>query len=370
MTRAEYLNQLEQALTQLHPSARQEALDYFNEYFDEKADDAAAINELGTAEEAAKEIIANLPEDALIAKEDQGTSQSTKAFDFDFDFDFQFDWDGFFNNFKHSAFQARERIELTAKIEELPDFSNLQIILEDQTLSVQSYEGEKVVLHNPFSEEMSYQAFDYQLVQDSLYLSSKPLPDHLYFSNQQTSSAILKIPTRLLPLTSLNLKTTDSSLTVAAVQVSEQLVINAEDSSISMTKLSCPSSALGLEDSTLTISDGQLSELKLEASDAIITLSSMSLSDARIILEDCVWKLKDFVLEKSLNCQAEDSVLTFKPSTDISLDIWEEDSILKLPKDKAFTMMKEDNTTHLSYKQENSPAQLVIHCQDCQLTVE
>ncbi|MGQ7337867.1 DUF4097 family beta strand repeat-containing protein [Streptococcus suis] len=369
MTRAEYLDQLEQALTQLHPSARQEALDYFNEYFDEKADDAAAINELGTAEEAAKEIIANLPEDALIAKEDQGTSQSTKAFDFDFDFDFQFDWDGFFDNFRHSAFQARERIELTAKIEELPDFSNLQIILEDQALSVQSYEGDKVVLHNPFSEEMSYQAFDYQLVQDSLYLSSKSLPDHLYFSNQQTSSAILKIPKKLLPLTSLNLKTTDSSLTMADVQASEQLVINAEDSSISMTKVSCPSSALGLEDSTLTISDGRLGELKLEASDAVITLSSMSLSEARIRLEDCVWKLKDFVLEKSLNCQAEDSVLTFKPSTDISLDIWEEDSSLKLPKDKAFTMMKEGDITHLSYKQENSPAQLAIHCQDCQLNV-
>ncbi|HFU4466736.1 TPA: DUF1700 domain-containing protein [Streptococcus suis] len=369
MTRAEYLNQLEQALSQLHPSARQEALDYFNEYFDEKDNDEEAINELGTAEEAAKEIIANLPEDALITEKDQGTSQTTKAFDFDFDFDFQFDWDGFFNNFRHSAFQARERIELQTKIVELPDFSNLQIILEDQALSVQSYEGDKVVLHNPFSEEMSYQAFDYQLVQDSLYLSSKPLPDHLYFSNQQTSSAILKIPKRLLPLTSLNLKTTDSSLTMAAVQASEQLVINAEDSSISMTKVSCPSSALGLEDSTLTFSDGRMDELKLEASDAVITLSSMSLSDAKITLEDSVWKLKDFVLEESLNCQAEDSVLTFKPSTDISLDIWEEDSSLKLPKDKTFAMMKEDNTTHLSYKQENSPAQLAIHCQDCQLTV-
>ncbi|HFI0344707.1 TPA: DUF4097 family beta strand repeat-containing protein [Streptococcus suis] len=369
MTRADYLNQLEQALSQLHPSARQEALDYFNEYFDEKADDLAAISELGTAEEAAKEIIANLPEDALIAKEDQGTSHSTKAFDFDFDFDFQFDWDGFFKHFKHSAFQARERIELQVKIEELPDFSSLQIVLEDQALSVQSYEGDKVVLHNPFSEEMSYQAFDYQLVQDSLYLSSKPLPDHLYFSNQQTSSAILKIPKKLLPLTNLNLKTTDSSLTMAAVQASEQLVINAEDSSISMTKVSCPSSALGLEDATLTISDGRMDELKLEASDAVITLSSMSLSDARIRLEDCVWKLNDFVLEESLNCQAEDSVLTFKLSTDISLDICEEDSSLKLPKDMAFTMMKEEDTTHLSYKQENNPAQLVIHCQDCQLNV-
>ncbi|MGG9991099.1 DUF4097 family beta strand repeat-containing protein [Streptococcus suis] len=369
MTRADYLNQLEQALFQLHPSARQETLDYFNEYFDEKDNDEEAIIELGTPDEAAKEIIANLPEDALITKKDQGASQSAKAFDFNFDFDFQFDWENFFNNFKHSAYQARERIELTAKIEELPEFSNLQISLEDQALSVQSYEGEAVLLHNPISEDGSYQAFDYQLVQDSLYISSKPTPNHLYFSNNQTSSAILKIPKKLLPLTNLNLKTTDSSLTIVDVQVCEQMVVNAKDSSISMTKVSCPSSALQLEDSTLTISDGQMSELKLEASDAVITLSSMSLSDARITLEDCVWKLKDFVLEKSLNCQAEDSVLTYKPSTDISLDIWEEDSSLKLPKDKAFTMMKEDDITHLSYKQENNPALLVIHCQDCQLNV-
>ncbi|MEI4331277.1 DUF4097 family beta strand repeat-containing protein [Streptococcus suis] len=369
MTRADYLNQLEQALFQLHPSAKQEALDYFNEYFDEKDNDEEAIIELGTPDEAAKEIIANLPEDALITEKDQASPHSSKPFDFNFDFDFQFDWENFFNNFKHSAYQARERIELTAKIEELPEFSNLQISLEDQALSVQSYEGEAVLLHNPISEDGSYQAFDYQLVQDSLYISSKPTPNHLYFSNNQTSSAILKIPKKLLPLTNLNLKTTDSSLTIVDVQVCEQMVVNAKDSSISMTKVSCPSSALQLEDSTLTISDGQMSELKLEASDAVITLSSMSLSDARITLEDCVWKLKDFVLEKSLNCQAEDSVLTYKPSTDISLDIWEEDSSLKLPKDKAFTIMKEDDITHLSYRQENSPAQLVIHCQDCRLTV-
>ncbi|HEL1997200.1 TPA: DUF4097 family beta strand repeat protein [Streptococcus suis] len=369
MTRADYLNQLEQALFQLHPSARQEALDYFNEYFDEKDNDEEAIIELGTPDEAAKEIIANLPEDALITEKDQASPHSSKPFDFNFDFDFQFDWENFFNNFKHSAYQARERIKLTSKIEELPEFSNLQISLEDQALSVQSYEGEAVLLHNPVSEDGSYQAFDYQLVQDSLYLTSKPAPNHLYFSNNQTSSAILKIPKKLLPLTSLNLKTTDSSLTIVDVQVCEQMVVNAKDSSISMTKVSCPSSALRLEDATLTISDGQLSELKLEASDSVINLTSLNLSHASIELEDCVWKLKDFVLEKSLNCQAEDSVLTFKPSTDISLDIWEEDSSLKLPKDKAFTMMKEDNTTHLSYKQENSPAQLVIHCQDCQLNM-
>lgn len=32
-------------------------------------------------------------------------------------------------------------------------------------------------------------------------------------------------------------------------------------------------------------------------------------------------------------------------------------------------MMKEDDITHLSYKQENSPTQLVIHCEDCRLNI-
>ncbi|HFR3537573.1 TPA: DUF4097 family beta strand repeat-containing protein [Streptococcus suis] len=369
MTRAEYLNQLEQALTQLHPSARQEALDYFNEYFDEKGDDQTAIAELGNPQEAAMEIIANLPEDVLIAKEDLGASHSSKQFDFNFDFDFQFDWDGFFNNFKHSAFQSRERMELEAKIEELPEFSNLQILLEDQALSVQTYDGETVLLHNPVSEDGGYQAFDYQLVQDSLYLTSKPSPNHLYFSNNQASSAILKIPKKLLPLTNLNLNTRDSSLTMVDVQVSEQLALKATDTSLTISDLQSPLASLQLEDTTLSISGGQSRDLTLNASDSIINLTSLYLSHASIELEDCVWKLNEFALENSLNCKAEDTILTFKPSADISLDIWEEDSSLKLPKDKAFTMMKEDDITHLSYKQENSPAQLVIHCQDCQLTV-
>lgn len=369
MTRADYLNQLEQALFQLHPSARQEALDYFNEYFDEKGDDQTAIAELGNPQEAAMEIIANLPEDALITEKDQGASQSAKAFDFDFDFDFQFDWENFFNNFKHSAYQARERMELTAKIEELPEFLNLQISLEDQALSVQTYDGETVLLHNPVSEDGNYQAFDYQLVQDSLYLTSKPFPNHLYFSNNQASSAILKIPKKLMPLANLNLNTRDSSLTMVDVQVSEQLVLKATDTSLTMSDLQSPLASLQLEDTTLSISGGQLRDLTLEASDTVITLTSLNLANATIRLEDCIWNLKECDLNGKLSCHAEDSVLTFKPTTDISIDITEEDSSLKLPKDKAFTMMKEDDITHLSYKQENSPAQLVIHCQDCQLTV-
>ncbi|HFI0645759.1 TPA: DUF1700 domain-containing protein [Streptococcus suis] len=345
MTRTEYLNQLEQALAQLHPSAKQEALDYFNEYFDEKGDDLTAIAELGNPQEAAKEIIANLPEDALITEKDQGASQSAKAFDFDFDFD----WENFFNNFKHSAYQARERMELKAKCEELPDFSNLLISLEDQALSVQTYDGETVLLHNPVSEDGSYQAFDYQLVQDSLYLTSKLSPNHLYFSNNQASSAILKIPKKLLPLTNLNLNTRDSSLSMADVH-----------SQVSV---------LHLEDSILTLSGGQSRNLTLKASDAVINLTSLNLSHASIELEDCVWNLKGCDLTGRISCQAEDSILTVKLTEDISIDITEEDSSLKLPKDKAFTMMKENDITHLSYKQENSPAQLVIHCEDCRLTV-
>lgn len=153
------------------------------------------------------------------------------------------------------------------------------------------------------------------------------------------------------------------------VQVSEQLVVNATDSSLTMTGVHSQKSTLDLEDTSLVLSGGQLRDLTLKASDSVIKLTSLYLSHASIELEDCVWKLNEFALENSLNCKAEDTILTFKPTTDISIDITEEDSSLKLPKDKAFTMMKEDDITHLSYKQENSPAQLVIHCEDCRLNI-
>ncbi|HHT7819986.1 TPA: DUF1700 domain-containing protein [Streptococcus suis] len=60
MNRKEYLQNLEKYLKNLSKEDFQDTLDYFNEYFDEKDNDEEAIIELGTPDEAAKEIIANL----------------------------------------------------------------------------------------------------------------------------------------------------------------------------------------------------------------------------------------------------------------------------------------------------------------------
>lgn len=62
MTRAEYLAELEQHLRKLPKHDFQEALDYFTEYFDEAGpeNEADVIAELGSPEEAARDIIQNV----------------------------------------------------------------------------------------------------------------------------------------------------------------------------------------------------------------------------------------------------------------------------------------------------------------------
>lgn len=60
MTRNDYLDRLEKYLKHLPKEDFQDTLDYFNEYFDEKENDEEAIQELGSPEDAAREILATL----------------------------------------------------------------------------------------------------------------------------------------------------------------------------------------------------------------------------------------------------------------------------------------------------------------------
>lgn len=62
MTRTDYLKELEQHLKALPKADYMEAMDYFTEYFDEAGSDREQeiILELGTPQEAAREIISNI----------------------------------------------------------------------------------------------------------------------------------------------------------------------------------------------------------------------------------------------------------------------------------------------------------------------
>lgn len=78
MTRAEYLAELEQHLRQLPKQDFHEALEYFTEYFDEAGpeNEADVIAELGSPEEAAKDIIQNvLEKDDTVAQSKPKRSQ-------------------------------------------------------------------------------------------------------------------------------------------------------------------------------------------------------------------------------------------------------------------------------------------------------
>lgn len=73
MNREEYLNKLKNLLPSLTDEERNEALQYYSDYFDEADDDEKVIAELGSAEEVAKSIIekfAGVPATTESAKEE------------------------------------------------------------------------------------------------------------------------------------------------------------------------------------------------------------------------------------------------------------------------------------------------------------
>lgn len=68
MTKTEYLKELDRYLRKLPAKDSQEALDYFNEYFEERGpeNEQIAIQELGTPKEAAYDLINNLISEKLL----------------------------------------------------------------------------------------------------------------------------------------------------------------------------------------------------------------------------------------------------------------------------------------------------------------
>lgn len=82
MTRTEYLAALDRYLRRLPKADYQEAMEYFEEYFDEAGpeNEAQVMAELGTPKEAANDIIHNIlsAEVARNSKDSQGTSPSKR----------------------------------------------------------------------------------------------------------------------------------------------------------------------------------------------------------------------------------------------------------------------------------------------------
>jgi uncharacterized membrane protein len=76
MTKTEYMNQLSGKLKRLPKNAYQEAMEYFEEYFSEAGSDEEAINNLGSPQEAADQIITNL----AIQNVDSGEKSVKKGF--------------------------------------------------------------------------------------------------------------------------------------------------------------------------------------------------------------------------------------------------------------------------------------------------
>lgn len=80
MTKQEYMSRLQKSLRRLPKDSFDEAMEYFEEYFAEAEDEQAAIENLGSPEEAAAQIIADLAwENAEEPEKSEGMKKSLSA---------------------------------------------------------------------------------------------------------------------------------------------------------------------------------------------------------------------------------------------------------------------------------------------------
>lgn len=80
MTKQEYMSQLQKRLGKLPSDVFDEAMEYFAEYFDEAEDEQTAIENLGSPEEAAAQIITNIAiENASEPEKTEGVKKGLSA---------------------------------------------------------------------------------------------------------------------------------------------------------------------------------------------------------------------------------------------------------------------------------------------------
>ncbi|MBO4107995.1 DUF1700 domain-containing protein [Streptococcus suis] len=380
MNRADYLLLLEQELAGLQPHARQEVLDYFQEYFEEKGDDQKAIQDLGKPREAAQEIMANLPSDELISEsplESRTVFQATAKE--------PFNWKKLF----HDSSPKTNEINVQTVEAQLPDFRQLKLELESMSLIVQVGQLEKAQLRYQMNPEETGVTLDYQLEGDCLVLKTSLDSDRILETQSEDSYAILSLPQRLLPLTNLSLTLSDSkltirnldlvdlfcldlsdsSLTLSQLQVQEECFLKMKDGQLSVTKLETKKLDLIGDDVQANFSQSNCDQLRTSLSDCQINFNRCQLTTGDLDLTDCVGVLEQLQLADRLNCQADDCVLSIQLAEPFNLELEADDSVLHLPKEMMDLLNLDEEPVILDYSVADCPSKLTLRCNDCRVTL-
>lgn len=355
MTRVDYLKQLEQALNKLNPTAKQEALDYFQEYFDDRNDDQATISELGDPISAAQEIIANLPEDALIENQEPPRVDLT------------WDWKNFFKNF---SFKDTKPLDFETVETPLPNFQRLNLQLEDQTLIIESWDKDSASLLSPASLDGNYQPFTFCLDGDTLLLSSMEIPKGIGMAySDSRQKTVLKLPQKPT-LDTADVRLTDANLVINNLTVDHLTVTETNDSNLSLKHITAKNWTMEAKDINLTCKDSSYSTLDWQTADCNLMLTGLNLGKGHMEIADCHLSMNQSTWQGELALEIEDSVVTLGMSQKSNLLAETDDSLLHLPQEIAAHLERDDDWLHLEYLLEGITPTLILDASDSSITVK
>ncbi|TCD46436.1 DUF3737 family protein [Streptococcus sp. X16XC17] len=372
MTRTKYLHQLEQLLFSLQDNEKQDVLDYFAEYFEETNDDQEAIEQLGSPEKAAKEILHNLK-----TKQDDTTDNADKQSYFsreeesnkrmDDDSRQHFDKDTFKKNFKEEFkknftenFKAHfketflsdflKNFKFTSYTDDtiekgpiaLEPFHRLKIDVEDSNVAIKSTHQE-----TPY---LTYKVF-------------KDMPETPFYFTLEDD---------LLTLENIDVDIAQVTLFVPKDSRLEQMDVRAGDANLHMEGLSISKVSIDADDSNLTIKQSVLCNATIELQDCNWTMKNITLSDTAIELEDCNLTANHCQFSNLVDLDIQDSNLVLKESNLESLnwDVEIEDGFLYLPEQLQMFVERTGEGLHLKKLQENPIGTVKIIGQDCIVTIK
>ncbi|WP_394405209.1 DUF4097 family beta strand repeat-containing protein [Streptococcus sp. 20-1249] len=286
MNKQEYLSTLAELLQPLEAQERADVLDYFNEYFDECQNYAEAIENLGSPQEAAKDILENLGVETHsetekdFTKNYSNTSQENSQTNFQENF-----LSSFLEKFR-TSFQ-QDKVE---KQQVLERFDNLTISGEECNLIVESTDQPQASIVY-WTDERESLPFTIKQSEGGLSISTLQHDrSFLSFSGSDKQSPRLLIPSETLQTLKLHLK--DSNITLLKLNL-QKLAANMEDSNLTLKQTSIASALLQLEDSNISLAESSLLKLDLKMEDSNLSAKETGFEQFTIHSEDSNLQLEE-----------------------------------------------------------------------------
>lgn len=398
MNRYDYLTELTAYLSPLSKEEKQNALDYFMEYFDDCGNDDQAIQQLGNPKDAAREILNNagleLP-DKDEAEKDNSTMASLKK---GINYFTKNGIDSFITDFRSSIETVSQQVrsqaapssihitryshQKTIELEPLlldTSFSSIDLELESLEFEVKSGTATLPQLRYAIYEGEETRLPDIVFRDDTLVLShidnSYPymileLPESFHINQLKGKLEDCHVSISASSMTSMELDCEDCLLNLKNCQL-ETATITLEDCKANIDHCTLQLLELDAQDSSLAIQNSAISSYTSEIEDAITTLKQCSFNQVKLILEDAILHYTANSFDHQLEIKANDSSMKMQDILDDNcrFELYAEDSNVKLPPHLQGHVQYDNNEFQLKTTPEKVTKTLLIECEDSSLQV-